>query len=169
MNALTERYTDEAIAFIEKHKQRPFFVYLPYTMPHTRLGAGERFRGKSRRGLYGDVVEEIDYHTGRIVDAIKRLELQDNTYVIFTSDNGPWLIKNRNHRDGVAPADHGGSAASCAVEKCPLGKAASACRRSSGRPARARGEDLRPDGQHDGRATHARCAGWRGSAAGPAH
>ena len=110
MNTLTRRYTDEVIAFIEQHRQRPFFVYLPHTMPHTRLGAGETFRGKSKRGLYGDVVEEIDHETGRIVDAVRRLKLQDNTYIIFTSDNGPWLIKNKNHRDGVAPEDHGGSA-----------------------------------------------------------
>ena len=110
MNKLTRRYTDEAIAFIEKHHDQPFFVYLPHTMPHTRLGAGDDFRGKSKRGLYGDVIEEIDFETGRIVDAINRLELADNTCVIFTSDNGPWLIKNKNHRDGIAPVDHGGSA-----------------------------------------------------------
>jgi len=110
MSTLTARYTDEAIRFMQTHRHRPFFVYLPHTMPHTRLAAGPQFRGKSRRGLYGDVIEEIDFHVGRLLDAIGDMELQDNTYVLFTSDNGPWLIKNSNHADGHLPADHGGSA-----------------------------------------------------------
>jgi arylsulfatase len=79
-------------------------------MPHTRLDASPKFKGKSRRGLYGDVVEEIDFHVGRILDAIQELGLADNTYVLFTSDNGPWLIKNQDLADGHLPSDHGGSA-----------------------------------------------------------
>ena len=93
MNTLTRRYTDEALAFIRKSREKPFFVYIPHTMPHTRLGASAQFRGKSKRGLYGDVVEEIDWNVGRILDLIAELGLDDRTYVVFTSDNGPWAIK----------------------------------------------------------------------------
>ncbi len=110
MNNLTRRYTDEAIAFIEKHRDEPFFVYIPHTMPHTRLGVSKERRGKSLRGLYGDVIEEIDHATGRLIDVIKRLEIAENTIVLFTSDNGPWLIKNQGKQDGSRDADHGGSA-----------------------------------------------------------
>lgn len=110
MATLTQRYTDEAIAFIKKNQSQPFFVYIPHTMPHTRLDASERFKGKSKRGLYGDVIEEIDFNVGRILDALEELKLAENTYVLFTSDNGPWLIKNKNHADGHLPGDHGGSA-----------------------------------------------------------
>ena len=107
---LTRRYTDEAIAFIKKHRQQPFFVYVPHTMPHTRLDASPQFKGKSKRGLYGDVIEEIDFNVGRILDALEELKLTEKTYVLFTSDNGPWLIKNKNLADGRLPGDHGGSA-----------------------------------------------------------
>jgi len=96
MNTLTGRYTDEAIGFIQSNKDRPFFVYIPHTMPHTRLGASAQFRGKSKRGLYGDVIEEIDWNVGRILDAVKELGLDEKTYFIFTSDNGPWEIKKAN-------------------------------------------------------------------------
>jgi len=110
MATLTQRYTDEAIAFISKNQSQPFFVYIPHTMPHTRLDASAKFKGKSKRGLYGDVIEEIDFNVGRILDALAELDLADNTYVLFTSDNGPWLIKNKNHADGHLAGDHGGSA-----------------------------------------------------------
>lgn len=107
---LTQRYTDEAIAFIDQYQEQPFFVYIPHSMPHTRLDASEKFKGKSKRGLYGDVIEEIDFNVGRILDAIQDKGLADNTYVLFTSDNGPWLIKNKGLADGHLPGDHGGSA-----------------------------------------------------------
>ena len=110
MAPLTKRYTDEAIAFMKKSKDQPFFVYVPHTMPHTRLAATSQFKGKSKRGLYGDVIEEIDFNVGRILDAVEEQGLTKNTYVLFTSDNGPWLIKNKNHQDGNLPGDHGGSA-----------------------------------------------------------
>jgi len=87
---LTERYTEEAVKFIEAHKDAPFFVYLPHTMPHIPLYASEKFRGKSAAGLYGDVVEAIDWSVGEIFSTLKRLDLDENTLVIFTSDNGPW-------------------------------------------------------------------------------
>ena len=110
MATLTRRYTDEVISFIERNKERPFFVYLPHTMPHTKLAASEQFKGKSPRGLYGDVIEEIDHSTGRIIDAVKKQELAKNTWIIYTSDNGPWLIRNKDFADGSLPGDHGGSA-----------------------------------------------------------
>jgi arylsulfatase A-like enzyme len=110
MAPLTKRYTDETIAFMKKNKEQPFFVYVPHTMPHTRLDATTQFKGKSKRGLYGDVIEEIDFNVGRVLDVIEEMDLSKNTYVLFTSDNGPWLIKNKNHQDGRLPGDHGGSA-----------------------------------------------------------
>nr|WP_235034115.1 sulfatase [Roseiconus lacunae] len=110
MATLTQRYTDEAIAFIKKNQDQPFFVYIPHSMPHTRLDASPKFKGKSRRGLYGDVIEEIDFNVGRVLDTLNELNLAENTYVLFTSDNGPWLIKNKDHADGHLPGDHGGSA-----------------------------------------------------------
>ena len=96
MSTLTQRYTDEAIRFIAGHHKQPFFVYLAHSMPHTKLAASNDFRGKSARGLYGDVVEEIDFNTGRLLDTLKSLGLDDHTYVIFTSDNGPWWIKGQD-------------------------------------------------------------------------
>ncbi|MCX5677104.1 MAG: sulfatase [Planctomycetota bacterium] len=86
---LTERYTAEAVAFIKANKGRPFFLYLPHTFPHTPLFVSERFKGKSKGGLYGDVVECIDWSCGEILAAIKECGIDENTLVIFTSDNGP--------------------------------------------------------------------------------
>ena len=100
MSTLTKRYTDEAISFIKSNKDKPFFVYLAHTMPHTKLAVSEEFKGKSQRGLYGDVVEEIDFNVGKILDTVKELNLDEKTYVIFTSDNGPWHLRK----------EHGGSA-----------------------------------------------------------
>ena len=92
LSTLTRRYTDEAIAFIKENKAHPFFVYLAHSMPHTRLGASAEFRGKSAAGLFGDVVEELDWHVGRLLDTLKSEGLDGSTYVIFTSDNGPWYL-----------------------------------------------------------------------------
>jgi len=108
---LTPRYTEEALAFIRKSTQakRPYFLYLPYTFPHVPLFASARFRGKSPRGLYGDVVEEIDWSAGEILRAVDR-----NTVVFFSSDNGPWLIKKEEGgsagllREGKASTWEGG-------------------------------------------------------------
>jgi uncharacterized sulfatase len=98
--SLTRRYTDEAVAFIRRHQTQPFFLYLPYTMPHTPLFPGDGFAGGSRGGRYGDVVEELDWSVGAIVDALEELNLAADTLVVFTSDNGPWLAMDH----------HGGSA-----------------------------------------------------------
>lgn len=88
---LTRRYTEAAIAFIEENADSPFFVYLPYTMPHTPLFRSTEFEGHSLFGRYGDVVEEIDWSVGEIRRALEELGVADNTLVVFTSDNGPWL------------------------------------------------------------------------------
>jgi arylsulfatase A len=90
MDKLTGFYTRHAVRFIDENKDKPFFLYVPHTMPHVPLGAGPDFKGKSGHGLYGDVVSELDWSVGQICDAIKRNGLDDNTLVIFTSDNGPW-------------------------------------------------------------------------------
>ncbi len=92
MATLTKRYTAEALGFIQNSRDQPFFVYLAHTMPHLKLAASERFRGKSPRGLYGDVIEEIDFNVGRILREIRLLGLEEETYIIFTSDNGPWFL-----------------------------------------------------------------------------
>ncbi len=88
---LTGRYTDEAVRFIEGAKGSPFFLYMPHTYPHIPLGASERFRGKSPLGLYGDVVEELDWSVGQVLETLKRNKLERNTLVLFSSDNGPWF------------------------------------------------------------------------------
>ncbi len=95
---ITRRFTDEGIAFISASvkEKKPFFLYLAHSMPHIPLFVSPEFDGKSARGLYGDVIEEIDFNTGRILDHLKALSVEDNTLVIFTSDNGPWLIMKEN-------------------------------------------------------------------------
>jgi len=90
-STLTERYTNEAIRFIEENQDDPFFLYLPHTFPHVPLYTVGRFEGQSEAGLYGDVVETIDWSTGEILATLKRLGLDENTLVLFTSDNGPWF------------------------------------------------------------------------------
>ncbi|MED5258992.1 MAG: sulfatase [Verrucomicrobiota bacterium] len=90
---LTKRYTEEAVKFIEENKNKPFFLYLPHTMPHIPLFASEKFKGKSERGLYGDTIEEIDWSVGEIMKSLRDNNLDENTLVIYTSDNGPWKLK----------------------------------------------------------------------------
>jgi arylsulfatase A len=91
---LSKRYADRAIEFIKQEKQRPFLLYVAFSMPHIPLLASDDFKGKSKRGLYGDVVEEIDHHIGLILDTLRNEGLSQNTLVLFTSDNGPWLSFN---------------------------------------------------------------------------
>ena len=88
---LTTDYTERAVKFIQKNKDRPFFLYLPHTMPHVPLFVSERFKGKSEQGLYGDVIMELDWSVGQILETLRQLGLDDNTLVFFASDNGPWL------------------------------------------------------------------------------
>ena len=92
---LTRRYTEEAVNFIHEHKSGPFFLYLAHTFPHVPLFASKKFSGTSRRGLYGDVVEEIDWSVGRVLASLRQENLAENTLVFFTSDNGPWLIQGQ--------------------------------------------------------------------------
>ena len=89
-DTLTRRYTEEAVTFIEREKAKPFFLYLAHNMPHIPLHASERFKGKSAGGLYGDVVEELDWSVGEVLNALKRFGLDRDTIVFFSSDNGPW-------------------------------------------------------------------------------
>ncbi len=93
---LTERYTEEAVRFITENRDRPFFLYLPHSMPHVPLHVSDRFRGKSAGGLYGDVIECIDWSVGRILDTLSSLGIDDNTLVVFTSDNGPWYSQGEH-------------------------------------------------------------------------
>jgi arylsulfatase A len=90
---LVERYTDEAVGFIKANKDKPFFLYLPHTAVHVPLHPGEKFRGKSGNGRYGDWVEEMDWSVGQVMDTLRELKLAERTLVVFTSDNGPWLVK----------------------------------------------------------------------------
>ncbi|VAX41170.1 Arylsulfatase [hydrothermal vent metagenome] len=97
---LTTWYTEHTVQFIEKHQKEPFFIYVAHSMPHVPLYVSDKFKGKSKRGLYGDVIMEIDWSVGQILKTLKRLNLDEKTLVIFTSDNGPWL----------SYGDHAGSA-----------------------------------------------------------
>ncbi len=90
LDTLTPRYTAEALRFIDGSRNSPFFLYMPHTYPHIPLGASERFRGKSGLGLYGDAVEEIDWSVGEVLAALKKHDLERDTLVMFSSDNGPW-------------------------------------------------------------------------------
>ena len=98
VKTLTRRYTEEAVSCIEQHRDKPFFLYVSYTMPHAPLRPSDEFRGKSDFGDYGDVVEEIDWSTGRILQALNDTGLDDETLVIFTSDNGPWKAGENQER-----------------------------------------------------------------------
>lgn len=90
LDTLTKRYTEQAVSFIRESKDSPFFLYLPQTFPHIPLAASAQFRGKSSQGLYGDVVEELDWSVGEILRTLKETGVDDNTLVMFSSDNGPW-------------------------------------------------------------------------------
>jgi len=105
-NQLTTWYTERAVKFIEKAKDRPFLLYVAHNMPHVPLHVSAKFLGKTARGLYGDVIEEIDWSVGQILEALRRNGLEQNTWVIFTSDNGPWLSYG-NHAGSAYPLREG--------------------------------------------------------------
>lgn len=92
-SGLVERYTAESVRFIRENREHPFFLYLPHSAVHTPIHPGAAFAGKSANGRYGDWVEEVDWSVGRILDTLRELKLDRRTLVVFTSDNGPWLIK----------------------------------------------------------------------------
>ncbi|WP_336516646.1 sulfatase [Pollutibacter soli] len=111
---LTKRYTEKAVDFIGRKKSGPFFLYFAHSMVHVPIAASEKFRGKSGAGLFGDVMEEVDWSVGEIMKTLEKYKLTENTLVIFTSDNGPWLIYG-NHagnsgglREGKGTAWDGG-------------------------------------------------------------
>jgi arylsulfatase A len=111
---LTQRYTTEAVKWIQEHGNNPFFLYLPHSMPHVPIFASEEFKGQSKGGLYGDVIEELDWSVGEIIKALKETGITQNTLVVFTSDNGPWLTyydlggSSGHLRDGKLTAWEGG-------------------------------------------------------------
>jgi len=113
-SSFTRRFTERAVTFMEQHADKPFFLYLPHVMPHVPIFASEPFKGKSRRGLYGDVIEELDWSVGEILSTLQRLHLVENTLVIFFSDNGPWLSYGEHagsaqpFREGKLTAFEGG-------------------------------------------------------------
>lgn len=116
---LTELYTQKTISFIKRHKKSPFFIYLPYAMPHVPLHPGKNFAGKSKRGAYGDVVEEIDWAMGEIIKTLEQEGLEKNTIVWFISDNGPWILKKEQggsaglFKDGKGSTWEGGVRVPC--------------------------------------------------------
>jgi arylsulfatase len=91
LETLTPRYAEHATKFIEGSRNTPFFLYMPHTYPHIPLAASARFRGKSPHGIYGDVLEELDWSVGEVLQSLKRIGAEDNTLVLFSSDNGPWF------------------------------------------------------------------------------
>ncbi len=103
---LTTWYTERAVGFIEQHRHQPFFVYLAHSMPHVPLFVSEKFAGKTERGLFGDVISEVDWSVGQVMEALRRCELDRQTLVIFTSDNGPWLSYG-NHAGSAGPLREG--------------------------------------------------------------
>ncbi len=103
---LTTQLTERSVDFINRNKDNPFFLYVPHPQPHVPLFVSEKFKGKSKRGLYGDVIMEIDWSVGQILDALKKNGIDDNTIVIFTSDNGPWLAYG-NHAGSALPLREG--------------------------------------------------------------
>jgi arylsulfatase A-like enzyme len=129
-NQLTTWYTEHAVKFIEQNQAKPFFLYVAHNMPHVPLGVSDKYRGKSEQGLYGDVIMEIDWSVGQILEALKRCNLERNTWVIFTSDNGPWLSYG-NHggsalplREGKGTSWEGGTRVPCLMRwpgKIPAG------------------------------------------------
>jgi arylsulfatase A len=92
LETLTPRYTEEAVKFIRESADNPFFLYMPHTFPHIPLAASERFKGKTHFGIYGDVIAELDWSVGQVLDALKMSGADNDTLVIFTSDNGPWYL-----------------------------------------------------------------------------
>jgi len=127
----TRRFTDRAIAFMEKNAARPFFLYLPHVMPHVPIFASEKFKGRSALGLYGDVMEELDAAVGDLFAALKRLKLDERTLVVFISDNGPFLSYGEHAgsalplREGKLTVFEGGVRVPCLVRwpgRVPAGR-----------------------------------------------
>jgi len=119
---LTTLYTEKAVDFINRNKSNPFFLYVPHSMPHVPLGVSSKFKGKSNQGMYGDVMMEIDWSVGEILKALDNNGLSNNTLVVFTTDNGPWLNFG-NHagstaglREGKGTSFEGGQRVPCIMK-----------------------------------------------------
>jgi len=116
---LTTRYTEQACDFIERNRERPFFLYLAHSMPHVPLAVSAMFEGYSERGLYGDVMMEIDWSVGQILETLDELRIADDTLVVFASDNGPWLLYGSHagsagpYREGKMTTFDGGQRVPC--------------------------------------------------------
>lgn len=130
---LTTRYTDFATDFIDSHKESPFFLYFAHTMPHIPLAVSDKFKGKSEQGLYGDVIMEIDWSIGQLYEALRRNGIEENTWVVYISDNGPWL-RFGNHggkatplRDGKGTTFDGGQRTFCLMTWPAVIKPGSKC------------------------------------------
>ena len=133
MGQVTTWYTDTAVSFINRHKAEPFFLYIPQTMVHVPIAVSDKFKGKSEQGLFGDVMMEVDWSIGQILKALKDNGLEDNTLVVFTSDNGPWLNFG-NHagstgglREGKGTSWEGGQREPCLVRWPGVVPAGSIC------------------------------------------
>ena len=119
---LTKRITDESIRFINENKNNPFFLYIPHPQPHVPLFASKEFKGSTGKGLYADVITEIDFSVGRVLKALDENGLSENTIVVFTSDNGPWLSYGDHagssgiFREGKGTAWEGGQRVPCIVK-----------------------------------------------------
>ena len=121
-SSLTTEITERSVGFIEQNKENPFFLYIAHPQPHVPLFVSEKFKGKSKRGLYGDVIMEIDWSVGQVLQALDTHELEENTLVIFTSDNGPWLSYGDHSgsalplREGKGTALEGGQREPCIIQ-----------------------------------------------------
>ncbi|TFG44917.1 MAG: arylsulfatase [Candidatus Brocadiia bacterium] len=128
---LTTWFTDRTVKFINKNKDRPFLIYLPHAMPHVPLYVSDKYKDKTKRGVFGDVIEEIDWGVGKIMDALKKNGIDEDTLVIFTSDNGPWLLYGDHagsadpRREGKMTSFEGGFRVPCVMRwpgRIPKGK-----------------------------------------------
>ena len=127
---LTTWYTEHAVSFINRHKDHPFFLYVPHNMPHVPIFCSDKFAGKSGKGRYADVIMELDWSVGEIMKALKKNGVENNTLVIFTSDNGPWITFGNHagktpYREAKATSFDGGTRSACIMKypgHIPAGK-----------------------------------------------
>jgi arylsulfatase A len=128
---LVTRYTEHAVSFIERNADHPFFLYLAHSLPHVPLGVSDKYKDKSGHGMYGDVTQELDWSVGQVLSTLKKLNLDDKTLVVYTSDNGPWLVygdhagKADPFREGKMTSFEGGFRVPCIMRwpgQIPAGK-----------------------------------------------
>jgi arylsulfatase A-like enzyme len=132
---LTTWYTEHAVDFIKRHKEEPFLLYIPHSMPHVPIFASEKFKGKSGAGTYGDVMMEIDWSVGEVMKALKANGVEDNTVVFFSSDNGPWVSYGNHaghtpYREAKGTSFDGGTRSACIVRMPGKIEPGSTCRKA---------------------------------------